>query len=86
MTTRLRRGQPFFVVQIFDRAGYYSSILATTEVSAQQRTAERTTRLPSLVFCTVPFRGTWAGTIPDVSAPPEHKEATRALEPNGEDA
>ena len=84
-TDRPQPGQAFFAVQLFDRAGYYSSVVAVTEADVKQKTAQRTAKLTVLVACTVPFAGRWSGSTPDVSAPPEVKEAVRALEHEGRD-
>jgi hypothetical protein len=77
---KLLPGEPFFAVVLYDRTGYYSSVIARTEAEVRLRTGVRTKSLGSLVACTVPFHGHWAGQVPDVSTPPEYKADLRALE------
>lgn len=77
---KLLPGAPFFAVLLYDRTGYYSSVVAMTEADVRRKTFERTKNLAALVACTVPFQGCWDGLVPDVSAPPEHKVSLRSLE------
>lgn len=76
-------GEPFFVIQFFDREGYHSSCVAPTEVVARQKAELRNYK--GFVAATVPFPGTWNAGIPDVSMPADYKEALSSIDrPNEE--
>lgn len=66
MTTRA------LAVQIFDREGYYATVLAPTESAIRTAVAQRTARIASCVACSVPYPVEWTG-IPDVSLPADYR-------------
>lgn len=78
-------GQPFFVIQFFDREGYFSSCLAHTEAEVKEKASKRA--LKTYIAFTVPFPGTWEGNIPNISMPPDFKEALACIDnrPNAEE-
>jgi hypothetical protein len=73
----LVEGQPFLVIQIFDHEGYHSSVVAVTEEEVRTRARLRVHK--SFVAFTLPFPGTWDGSLPDVSMPMEWKEALASI-------
>ena len=77
-------GQPFFVIQLFDREGFHSSCLGQTEAAVREKASLR--GLKGLIAATTPFPGTWDGGIPDVSMPADYKEALSSLDRPNEEA
>jgi hypothetical protein len=79
-------GEAFLVVQLFDRSGYYSSVLGRTPLDLAREAAKRSMG-KYLVFCTMPFEGRWSDSgVPEVTMPPDFKEALAAInKPCGDD-
>lgn len=76
----LTPGAPFYAVQIFDREGYHSSIVAPTEEEVCAKLARRLASTKGLQ-ASPPFLGTWAKTnLPDVSLPVALKAEFAALD------
>ena len=76
-------GEPFFVIQYFDREGYYSSCLGPTPDAARDAASKR--MLKSITAMSIPFPGSWNGVTPDVSLPPDFKEQLQAVNRSLED-
>jgi hypothetical protein len=60
-------GAPFFVIQVFDSEGYYSSCVGVTEDEVCRGASERS--LLSLMLFSVPFAGSWKGETPVITSP-----------------
>ena len=60
-------GSPFFVIQIFDHEGYFSSCLAASEEDVRRKVSFWKNQ--SFVMFSVPFEGLWNGQMPIVTAP-----------------
>jgi hypothetical protein len=75
-------GQPFFVVQLFDREGYYAHVKATSLDEVKIATWVRSART-SMIACSLPFPGAWSGKIPNISAPADWRQFLAPLEAGG---
>ena len=76
-------GQPFFVIQLFDREGYYGCVFGMDLDQVVAHAEARTRSAKQLVACSVPFPGRWTPSgLPDVSLPDEMRtqEALGPLE------
>jgi hypothetical protein len=72
----LRLGQPFFVIQLFDQEGYYSSVVDPSEAGARKKADRRCTAIKGgVVAFSLPFPGTWQGMTTNVSMPTDFREA-----------
>lgn len=71
------------VIQLFDRDGFYGAVTAETTAMVQELAAKRCISAPSLVACSLPFRGKmvegWEN-VPDVSVPPEFRSALAGVD------
>ncbi len=65
--------EPFFASQLFDREGYYTTLIASSVEELRAAVAKRTAALKGLIACSLPFEGAWRGRTPDVTLPPEYK-------------
>ena len=74
----LEVGRPFYVVQFFDREGYFSSCLGRTEDEVREKSRGRTQK--TFTACSLPFAGTWKGEAPDVSLPSDFREALASVD------
>lgn len=72
-------GQPFRVLLLFDRHGFYASVLAPTDPELVGRAADRLRRVPGAIAASTPYAGTWNGSVPDVSMPSETRAALSSL-------
>ncbi len=81
----LRAGQVFYVVQLFNQEGYYTSVKAASLKAVREKAASRTA-LKGFTACTVPFQGKWIGGLMDVSTPADYKETLAEVDrPSGGD-
>ena len=82
----MKSSQPFLVVALYENGGYYSSVIATTREELLKAVEVRTSKVKQLVACSVPFEGYWTSDgIPNVTLPPEWKEALSSLDKKRED-
>ncbi len=81
----LRRGQGFFVIQLFDKDGYYCSVKAPTEQGVREKASTRSAS-KGFIAASMPFRGGWVGGSTEVSVPPEFKGALTSLDHGCTDA
>jgi hypothetical protein len=72
----------FWVIQLFDKAGYYKSVLASSRAQAVELAKAKTNGSWQGMACSLPFMGQWEGNIPDVSCP---WDELKCLEGNQED-
>ena len=73
------RGDLFFVIQCFDREGYYSSCYAHSLREVLRLASARTNK--AFVAMSLPFEGRWSPQgVPDVSLPPDFKEALATVD------
>jgi hypothetical protein len=73
--------KPFYVLQLYDREGYYGSVKGRTLEELKVRAARRTSQVQGLLATSLPYPGTWAGPhLPDVSLPAEWKAEMAALD------
>ena len=81
-------GEPFFVVQCFDREGYYTSRLAETENDVREKVSKITSSTTKTVFVatSLPFLGTWSGNTPDITMPADFKEALSSVDRPSQDS
>jgi hypothetical protein len=73
----LTPNEPFWVIGLYDKEGYYASVVAPTFEGVLAKAAARMDRNPTLTLAAQwPFQGTWApstlgdGVVPDVTPPP----------------
>jgi hypothetical protein len=78
-------GEPFFVIQCFDREGYYTSQLATSEDDARKKISKMSPKTV-LVATSLPFPGTWSGVTPDITMPADFKEALSSVDRPSQDS
>ena len=76
------------VIQLFDREGYYSSVMAETDEGVHAAAEMKSSRVKGLVACSLPFLGKWdkPNTVMDVTLPPDFKEVLAEIDrPGAED-
>jgi hypothetical protein len=81
----LQVGQPFWVIQLFDKEGYYSSVTAPDLTTVKERADKRAASLKGLLATTVPFEGTWSHGMLDVSTPEDFKPVLAHLDRPSDD-
>ena len=75
--------QHALAVQVFDRDGYYTTILASGESEIRSAVAESSARVPSCVACSVPYQFEWASCVPDVSLPADYRVELASVDREG---
>lgn len=78
-------GEPFFVIQCFDREGYYTSLLAASEAGAREKVAKISTKT-TFVATSLPFPGTWSSDAPDITMPADFKAALSSVDRPSQDS
>jgi len=81
----LTPGERFFVILLFDRGGFYTSILAPTESETMAKAAQRIEAVKSINAQSPLYEGRWDGHLPDISMPEEARVVCGALFGNRED-
>jgi len=76
----LQVGQPFWVIQLFDKEGYYSSVTACDAATVRERASKRANALKGLIATTIPFEGSWNHGIANVSTPDDFKTVLAHLD------
>lgn len=61
-------GDDFWVIQLFDKAGYYKSVLAASPDQAIMLMEVKYANWVG-VACSLPFQGKWEGKMPDITCP-----------------
>jgi hypothetical protein len=57
----------FFVIQLFDKSGYFTSIMGNSIEEVKEKVSKKVKFIG--IACSLPFQGKWFGKIPDVSCP-----------------
>lgn len=70
-------------VQLFDREGYYATVLADEVDAVHTAVAARTARVPSLVACSMPYRIGSGPGAPDVSLPADYRTELALINRDG---
>jgi hypothetical protein len=78
-------GHQFFVTLLYDKDGYYTSVVGLCKDSVVCKAYARTQKVPGLVACSLIFEGKWNGQTPDVSPPEDMKAALAPLEKGRDD-
>lgn len=79
----LALGEPFFVIQVFDREGYYTSCVGLTQEVVQRAASLHFAKM--FVACSLPFLGRWANGLADVTLPFDFKEALATVNHQGDE-
>jgi hypothetical protein len=80
-----RIGQTFFVIQLFDKDGYYTSVKGASIKMVREKASIRSAHR-GFTACTVPFQGKWAAGVMDVSTPAEFKSTLAEVDrPRGDE-
>lgn len=70
---------PFFVIQCFDRDGYFTSVRGDSLDTVRQEAKKRMNK--NFIAMSLPFEGKWSEAhLPDVSLPPDFKEALLSVD------
>lgn len=76
--------KPFFVIQCFDSGGYFTSLRGDSSDAVREEAKKRVNK--NYVAMSLPFEGKWsAGHLPDVSLPPDFKEALAPVDKSRDD-
>jgi hypothetical protein len=83
-------GKEFFVILLYDKTGFYKSVVALSRDEVLAKTYKVSHALTkSLICCSLPFEGKWKenawGLVPDLSLPPDFKQALVEIDRHGED-
>lgn len=81
----LTPGERFFVTLLFDRNGFYTSVLAPTEADVMAKAARRMEAVKSINAQSPLYEGRWNGHVPDISMPEEIRAVCGAWWGKGED-
>jgi hypothetical protein len=82
-----KQSQALWVVQLFDREGYYSSVTASSIEEVKEKAEVRMSKLKTILAASVPFEGHWSSSgLRDISLPADFKEALSALDRPQEDS
>jgi len=68
-------GQPFLVIQLFDREGYHSSCVGRAEDEVREKACGRLSK--TLLAFSLPFAGTWSkesAITPNITMPADFKQ------------
>ena len=77
-------GEPIFVIQCFDREGYYTSVIAHSRLVARHVASLLMSK--TLTAMSLPFEGSWTSSgMPIVTAPDDFKEALAGVDKGAED-
>jgi hypothetical protein len=71
-------GEPIFVIQCFDREGYYTAIIAHSRLVVRHVASLLMSK--TLTAMSLPFEGSWNGDTPVVTAPDDFKEALAKID------
>lgn len=76
--------KPFFVIQCFDPGGYFTSVRGDSPDAVREEVRKRASK--NFIAMSLPFEGTWsANHLPDVSLPPDFKEALASINKTRDD-
>ncbi len=73
-------GQQFFATLLFDKDGYYTTIVGLCRDSVVSKAYHKTRAIKSLIACSTVFEGVWRDGIPDVSLPPDHQTELASID------
>ena len=78
-------GHQFFVTLLYDKEGYYTSVLGLSKDEVICKAYQRTQQIRGLVACSLIFEGKWNGSMPDITPPDDMKVALASLEKGRDD-
>ena len=74
----------FFVIQCFDRDGYFTSVRADSLDAVREEASKRMNR--NFIAMSLPFEGAWSkGELPDLTLPPDFKEGLSSINKTARD-